>query len=365
MIEQIDGSFILVLSQRDIKHPQAGGAEKYLHNALQYLAKERTVVHLGCDFDGAVKEEIIDNIHYVRGGKNLLSVIFKGKKLYRKHKKQIVMVIDHSNTHQFFTFLWARKKRVFFIHQLALEVWEYYYGGIGKVLRFFEEILIRLSRGTAITVSPSTEKDLRDRGFKNVYVCEEGNEIICDTLPDISIKEDYLLYVGRLVPYKRVEDVIMLAKVLQRHVKIMGRGPEKYTNKLIELVKKYNVDCEFTGFVSKEEKIDIMKKAYILVLPSIREGWGLVITESANLGTPSLVYSVNGVVDAVDRGRAGFIAPQINFHSLENMIRKMEPQFYTLKREKAFEFSLKFTWEKTAIQFRDTVNEILEMRSQK
>nr|MDA3847019.1 glycosyltransferase [Vallitaleaceae bacterium] len=266
-------------------------------------------------------------------------------------------------SHQFFTFMWAKKKRIFFTHQLTLDIWQYYYGWGGKLLSVLEEVLLRLSRGTAITVSPSTEKDLLARGFKEVYVCQEGNEIILTQLPAIAIKDEYLLYVGRLLPYKRVEDVIMLAKALDRHVKVMGRGPAKYINKLIELVKENHVDCEFTGYVSKEDKIEIMKKAYMLVLPSIREGWGLVITESANLGTPSLVYNVSVVVDAVKNGEAGFIADQINYLSLVQKIKNMTPESYAEIRENAFNYSLEFTWEQTANQFSDTVNGIIENRS--
>jgi len=362
MLEQYEGQFILVLSERDIKHPQSGGAEKYLHNALQLIAKEKKIVHLSTYYKGAIEEEIIDNIHYIRAGNNSVSVIFKGRKIYKKNKDNILAVIDHSNSHQFFTFLWAKKKRIFFTHQLTLDIWAYYYGFMGHILKFLEERLLRLSRGTAITVSPSTEKDLKDRGFEDIYVCQEGNDIILEELPSMAIKEDYLLYVGRLLPYKRVEDVILLAKSLNRHVKIMGRGPARYINKLMELVKEEKVDCHFTGFVSKEEKIEIMKKAYMLVLPSIREGWGLVITESANLGTPSLVYPVNGVVDAVDHGAAGFIAKEVGVSAFEEVVATMIPEAYMEKREKAFEYSLQFTWEKTAIQFRDTINHILEDR---
>lgn len=363
MMDKINGDFILVLSQRDINHPKAGGAEKYLHNALLDLAKEHKVVHFAARFEGCEPYEVIDNIHYIRDGGNLLSVITKGMSFYRKHKKQVSLLIDHSNTHQFFTFLWARKKRVFFIHQMAIECWQYYYGKKGNLFRWFEEVLIRLSRGTTITVSPSTKQDLIERGFRDVYVCAEGNDIILDQLPEEDIKEDYLTYVGRLVPYKRVEDVIMLSKILQMPVKIVGRGQEAYTNKLKRLATKYKVDCEFTGFVSKEEKIDIVTKAKYNVLPSIREGWGLVITEAANLGTPSIVYNVNGVVDAVNQGRAGFIASQQNFHSLENIVRKTTDEEYNYIRAKAFEYSLEFTWEETSRQFHEAVNTILEKRS--
>jgi glycosyltransferase involved in cell wall biosynthesis len=359
-----NSKFILVLSQRDIKHPQAGGAEVYTHNALKELAKDITVVHLGMNHPNhKVDREIIDNIYYIRKGKSLLSTTFEGFRFYRKYKNQIITVIDHTNTHQFFTFLWCRCKRILFIHQFALEIWGYFFGKLpGKVFSFFEELLMRLSRGTTITVSNSTKQDLLDRGYKDIHVCTEGNYIRYNNLPDINEKKDYLIYVGRLVPYKRVEDAILLAHKLNKKLIIVGGGSKKYTQKLQTLINYLKADCEMLGYVKKEDKESLVKKAYMLVMPSIREGWGLVITESANLGTPSLVYPAQGVIEAVDYGRAGFLASEVSVDSLVKEFKKITPELYTQKRISAFEYSLKFTWEKTALEFKEIIRKILAAR---
>lgn len=352
--------FILVLSQRDIGHPAAGGAEKYLHNALVDLACDKKIVHLAATFNGCEPEELIDGIQYLRKGKNLLEVIWQGMKFYFRHRKRVILLIDHSNTHQFLTFLWARGKRVFFIHQLALEIWTYYYGFKGKLLRYFEELLMLLSRGTTITVSESTKSDLIDRGFKDIYVCPEGNDIKNLELPPIEAKGDYLLYVGRLVPYKRVEDAIEAASRLGKKLKIVGRGPEKYTSFLKERAKELNADCEFMGFIPKEEKELLMQDAYLLLMPSIREGWGLVITESANRGTPALVYPVNGTIEAINYGQAGFVTENISADDLVKVINEISVSQYEEVRRNAFEYSLKFNWKRTSSEFNRIVNNILE-----
>ena len=349
---------ILVLSQRDLHHPKAGGAEKYMHHALAQVALTREVIILSCGFNGCEKEETINNIKVIRKGKNLLSVIVYGYLYYMKHRKNIDLVIDHSNTHQFFTFLFARKKRVFFIHQLAVECWNYYYGKIGYVCRIAEDLLIRMSRGRTITVSHSTEQDLMTRGFREVYVCPEGNDIINEEIPQVT-KQDYLIYIGRLVPYKRVEDALDVAKGLQRPIKIMGRGPEKYMNFLKQYAKTHNIDCEFMGFVSVEEKNRIISEAYFLVMPSIREGWGLVITESANLGTPSIVYPVNGVIEAVDYGKAGIISDDINPKNMIAKLKFINNDDYQLIRQNAFAFSKTIVWENTAKVFAEIIDKLV------
>jgi len=353
--------FILVLSQRDIKHPYKGGAEVYLHNALKQISKKIPIVHLSAYHPKQnVKEESIDNIYYIRRGKSLLSLTWEAIIFYFKNRDNIVAIIDHSNTHQFFTFIWARKKRVFFIHQLTLNIWPYFFGKIlGFFLRIAEEILIFLSRGTTITVSNSTKKDLLERHFKDVYICPEGNYIRYESLPD-NEKEDYFIYVGRLVPYKRVEDAILMAHHLKKKLYIVGRGKDKYVNKLKKLIKELGSDCEITGFLSVEEKEKLIKKAKLLIMPSIREGWGLVITESANLGTPSLVYPVHGVIEAVNYGKAGFLAKDTSWHSLVDAYNKITDKDYEKIRVAAFEYSKKFTWDKTAKEFEKIIKKILE-----
>ncbi|MEN8905066.1 MAG: glycosyltransferase, partial [Clostridiales bacterium] len=331
------------------------------HNALKEIAKELNIIHLSAyNIKQKCYYEKIDNIHYIRKGNNLFNVIIEGAKFYYKYKNNILAVIDHSNTHQFFTFFWARKKRIFFIHQLTLEIWGYFFGRpIGSILQYFEEILIRISKGPAITVSKSTAKDLTIRGFKDLFICPEGNFIKNLEFPE-SKKNSYLVYAGRLVPYKRVEDAIMLANALNKKLYIIGNGPENYKNKLKKLIEKTNSDAHLLGYTEKSVKDDLIKNAYLLVMPSIREGWGLVITESANLGTPSIVYPVNGTIEATNYGHAGFLAEKIGWTYLLERVNKISDEEYLEIRKKAFEYSLKFTWKNTSIEFKNLMKEIIE-----
>lgn len=355
--------FILILSQRDISHNKAGGAEMYLHNALKVLASEVNVVHIGMLCGSHTSStEIIDGVMYMRKGRNLVITTLEGIAFYFKHRKQIIAVIDHSNTHQFFSFLWARKKRIFFIHQLAVEIWDYFLGKyLGKILRSFEEILIRLSKGDTITVSESTKKDLVSRGFTNVVICPEGNLPKNLVIPSCE-KEGYLIYFGRVTEYKRVEYAIRLSHEVGKKLYILGRGSIKYNDKLKSLISELNADVEVLGYISKEVKDEIIKKAELLVMPSIREGWGLVITESANLGTPSIVFPVNGVIEAVNYGEAGFLTKGLTCQDMIDRYKEITPEQYSKMRLQAFEYSLKFTWDATAISFRDNVKRILENR---
>jgi hypothetical protein len=66
-----------------------------------------------------------------------------------------------------------------------------------------------------------------------------------------------------------------------------------------QLLRRAPRNVEFFGRVSDAEKIDRMARAHALVVTSVREGWGLVVTEAAAHGTPSIAYDVPGLRDSV------------------------------------------------------------------
>ncbi|ACM59308.1 glycosyltransferase involved in cell wall bisynthesis [Caldicellulosiruptor bescii] len=354
---------ILVLTQRDIYHKKAGGAERYLFNVLKGLSDHYKITCL-CQNDGTQKDyEIYDNITFIRIKTNLISLIFKAMFYYKRNKENIDLIIDHTNTHQFFTFLYVPKnKRLLIVHQLALEIWEYYFPKyIGKALKLLEKLLWRLSSGMAVTVSRSTKEDLQRFGFKEEFIWIVKNSLKhkYTSLPHME-KEDFLVSVGRLVPYKRFEDAIYLAKKVNKKIFIIGEGQENYKRKLRNYAKKINADVIFTGYISEEKKQDIVEKAYMHIFPSIREGWGLVISEAANLGTPSLVYPVPGCLDAVNYGKAGFVTKRIGKEHLLERFLTINREEYERMRICAFEFTSQLNYNKQCEEFQQVIQSIIE-----
>jgi len=66
---------------------------------------------------------------------------------------------------------------------------------------------------------------------------------------------------------------------------------------------------EFLGRLSTDEKHERMARAHVLLMASVREGWGLSIAEANACGTPAIVYDVHGLRDAVRDGITGLIVP--------------------------------------------------------
>jgi glycosyltransferase involved in cell wall biosynthesis len=63
----------------------------------------------------------------------------------------------------------------------------------------------------------------------------------------------------------------------------------------------------FAGWVPAKEKHELMAGSHMLLVTSVREGWGLVVLEANACGTPAVVYDVPGLRDAVHNGDTGLV----------------------------------------------------------
>ena len=105
----------------------------------------------------------------------------------------------------------------------------------------------------------------------------------------------------------------------------------------------------FWGRVSSGEKHRLMSQAHALLMTSVREGWGLVVTEANALGTPAIVYDVPGLRDSVRNESTGLVvAPQPPSLS-DAMIRLMkDPALYARLAAEARSWSQTFSFDEAA-----------------
>ncbi|MBC2397004.1 glycosyltransferase family 4 protein [Clostridium tetanomorphum] len=382
-LDKTNKTTILFLSWRDIKAPKRGGAEVYTHEMLKRIDNSKyRIIHISPEFENSKKEEFIENIRYLRMGKNSISVIFEAEKFYRSNKENIDYVVDQCNTHRFFTKLWVpAHKRIFFIHQLTREIWHLNAKAPLSIIGYYTETLfLKLSKNDyTITVSESTKKDLLAVGFnpEKVFILPEGIDFEHWDRESFFPKEQMptFIYVGRFVNYKGIDDTVkafsnVKLKYPEARLWIVGKKNQQYIDDVLKSIldekklsygdEKDNPDVVFFGFVSDEKKLELMSRAHALIFPSQREGWGLIITEAAAVGTPSIGYNSSGIVDAIDFGKAGYLC--IN-NNVESIIKHMEniitdKKGYEELREKAYEFSLKFHWNNTATAFNSFMEKI-------
>lgn len=115
------------------------------------------------------------------------------------------------------------------------------------------------------------------------------------------------LYVGRLLDYKGIEDLIKAIAIRQRggrqtHLNIVGKGAESYEGYLKQLVQSLKLGyIHFHGRISNLEVRQWMARSTALVVPSRREAYGLVALEGMAIGTPLIASNVGGLAEIVPK----------------------------------------------------------------
>jgi glycosyltransferase involved in cell wall biosynthesis len=135
--------------------------------------------------------------------------------------------------------------------------------------------------------------------------------------------EPLLVFAGRQIPEKRVTALVPLMRRLREthpelRLEVFGDGPER--SRLVEMVAEAGLGDAIAvrGFVEAELVRDAMRRALCHVLPSRREGYGMVVIESASVGTPSLVVADpdNAAVELVEEGVNGVVAESADADAL-------------------------------------------------
>jgi glycosyltransferase involved in cell wall biosynthesis len=307
---------IALFNWRDLHHPKAGGAEVATHRLASGLAaRGHDVTWITSAYPGARSGEPRDGYHVVRAGSEV-TCRFHGLKWLFDRRNEIDVVIDEVNTLPFLSRLVYPRRVVVWMHQLAREVWRAEAPGIvGAIGYALEPALMAIyARTPIVTISQSSAASFREFGLHGpIHVAEISLE------PPSSVagapQAGLVGYVGRLAPSKRVDHIIRALAVVRRdlpfaELAIVGSGSDRETARLTALARDLEVETavRFYGRVSSEKRDQITRTFDVVAMASLREGWGLVVSEAARYGVPGVVYPVPGLIDAVADGKTGIIA---------------------------------------------------------
>ncbi len=318
---------ILMLSWRDIKNPKSGGAEIITDIYLNGLAKlGHEVTLFTAKYPDTKEKEQYNNYTIIRKGSQA-TVCFYGLKYAKTHEREFDIIIDQVNTIPFFTPLAINnKKRRALFNQLCRNIWFYESKfPVSLIGYLLESIYLKLYRNTKIfTISESSKNDLIKYAWaspNDIFVLEP--QIDFKPKSKISKKENYFVFVGRLTKSKRVHDCIKaLSNVKDSKLYIIGDGDDKYKKELTKLVSKLGLEKRviFTGKISNEKRNKIMIKATAILVTSVREGWGLIVTEANANGTIAITYDINGLRDA---NKSGLICSKNNYKELAKNMKEI------------------------------------------
>lgn len=121
---------------------------------------------------------------------------------------------------------------------------------------------------------------------------------------------------------------------------VAGDATGPYGQKVMRMFETspYKSSIRYEGKVSKERKIELMQKSHVIAVTSIKEGWGLIVTEANSQGTPAIVYNVDGLRDAVKNNETGLVCDQ---NTLENLSEKI---VQLLQNQKLYESLGEDSW---------------------
>jgi len=177
-----------------------------------------------------------------------------------------------------------------------------------------------------------------------------------------------IVYVGRLNRHKRVDLLLQAyAEVKRRHqdvsLEILGDGTERgFLEKLAQSLELRNV--VFRGKVSDREVVKALKSAWIKVLPSIREGQGIVLLEAMAAGTPCIAVKsggCNAVADIIKNKETGLLArPNVPSISKKINLLLSDNDLWSRLREEGLDYVQEHTWEKITEQYEGLYKKLIE-----
>jgi glycosyltransferase involved in cell wall biosynthesis len=194
--------------------------------------------------------------------------------------------------------------------------WRDYLGRLGGSVGWRVQRLCVRVRQQAFCFSRLHERRLREEGFGGEITVLQGEYAGALDVPDPLPAESVVVFAGRHIPEKRVPTVVTaVAEARKRfpdlQAKIFGDGPDRHA--VLRTIAKLGVAeaVEAPGFVAAEQVEESLRKALCLLLPSRREGYGLVVVEASAAGTPSIVVCDpdNAATELIAEGENGYVAP--------------------------------------------------------
>ena len=306
---------ILVINWRDIRNPEAGGAEVYYHEIVKRMAAtgRYRITVLAHAFPGAPAEEEIDGTTVVRvGNKHLFN--YAVWPWVRRRQGSFDLIMEDLNKIPFLTPLYTSRPR---LHM----VMHFFGGSIFKETAFPMACYVYLweravplvyRRDPFVAISESTRAEVRRFCRSRIELVEPG--VDSSFFQPTGAKDDppLLVYIGRVKKYKNVQFLIENLPRILDHVpgaRLEVAGTGTYVEPLKALAVRLGLTDKvgFPGFVSEEEKRSLLSRAALILNPSYKEGWGITNIEANLCGTVSVSSDGPGLRDSVRDGETGLL----------------------------------------------------------
>lgn len=370
---------VLFLASRDSGHPEAAGGDIHLHSLAEYLARRGHIVTYLCVArPGAPTDEVRNAVRIIRVG-NRATHAFVAAAIYKRYLHAMVdvvieeaiggLLVPHTAP------LYVRKPiiSVWYQHNAPL-VREQFSPPVAAAFVHMERILALAHRRVVIAAPSAFQAErLRSLGFapESVRVVPPGLDWpVVQPLP-IGARERSVVYVGKLRRYKcphHLLDVVeMLRDVIPGMQAVIAGRPDGtgFDLRLAADIQRRSLQREVKLLYSigETEKLELLRRARLLVLPSPTEGFGIAVLEAHRCGTPTVV--THGVpTDLVQDGVNGLRVPFGDRRRLAEAVRWLltDDDTWAAMSLAAWETSQQFTWAGAGTKLERVIAEILRHR---
>jgi glycosyltransferase involved in cell wall biosynthesis len=164
-----------------------------------------------------------------------------------------------------------------------------------------------------------------------------------------------ITFIGRLDPIKDVPTLIAAVAAVDRpvHLHIYGAGEDR--RRIDEEIERQDLSYCVTLHGTTEHPQTALAESGLLVLPSLAEGFGLVLIEAMAAGVPIVATNVPGIRNVIRDGQTGLLVPPRNPHELAKAIRRVidDPDLRRRLIERGkLEVQRRFTWDIVLDQYR-------------
>ena len=322
---------ILLVNWNDRENPQAGGAEIHLHELFGRIAGWGHEIQLvASGWPGCAPQATVDGIHVTRvAGRHSFALRGRGAVRHALRQRPFDVVIEDINKVPLFLPPLTRLPFVAIVpHLFGTTAFAEASAPLAAIVWAAELPIPWVYRRAGFhAISESTRDDLVRRG-----VAAEREVVIHPGVDSQAYRPDpatpratrpTFLYLGRLKRYKGVELALRAIAAARQSraditLDICGQGDDR--PRLERLARELGLAAavRFLGFVPEEEKRRLLRRAWAVVFPSPKEGWGITNVEAAACGTPALASDSDGLRESVRDGVTGYLVPHGDSAALAN-----------------------------------------------
>jgi glycosyltransferase involved in cell wall biosynthesis len=350
-----------LLAWRDLDDVEAGGSEVHLDQVASRWAAAGLEVVQRSSFAAGHPPTVVRNGYRTirRAGRYLVFPRAIAGELAGRHGRRDALV-EVWNGMPFLTPVWARGPRLVLLHHVHRDMWRMALPAsvawMGDLLeRRWAPPLYRTSQ--LATLSISARDDIHHEmgiPLDRIAVVPPGLSDRFASATPAPAADPTVLAVGRLVPVKRFDLLIRAAVAARREVPrlrlvIVGEGYEREALEA-QIAQLGAQDwIELRGRVDDDGLLAAYREAWIVASTSLREGWGMSLSEAGAMGIPAVATRITGHVDVVDDGISGLLVDDADVAgALIRVLR--DPELRNRMGQAAAERARRLSWTATATE---------------